>query len=68
MTKENLCKRCNGTGVEPPYRINRTTKHQGEGWACPKCHEKHYDVYANVCPECGLEFNSEEFNRIVRSL
>ena len=39
-----------------------------EGWACPKCHNKHYHVYANVCPSCGLDFNSEEFNQIVRNL
>ena len=38
------------------------------GWACPKCNVKHYNIYANVCPSCGLDFNSEEFNKIARNL
>lgn len=60
------CSRCHGTGTEPWKPKSNYTK--SSGWACPKCHEKHYDVYANKCPSCGLDFNSSEFNDIVRNL
>lgn len=35
-------------------------------WACPACNTKHYDVFADICPTCKINFNSKEFDDICR--
>jgi len=37
-----------------------------QGWNCPACDNKHHDVTATICPHCGIDFNSKEFNDVCK--
>jgi len=69
--KEVSCPKC-----KFEFLVNDRPKHTSkklpkfttiiQGWNCPVCDNIHYDVTANICPHCGIDFRSKKFNDICK--
>lgn len=69
--KDVLCPKCGWEFLvndRPKFTSKKLPKFttQRQGWNCPACDTLHYDVNANICPHCGIDFRSEEFNAVCK--
>lgn len=69
--KEVSCPKCKFEFLvndRPKYTSKKLPKFtkQTQGWNCPACNIKHYDVTANICPHCKIDFRSKEFTDVCK--